>query len=130
MFAWIFELRSQTRFERNTRGRYVMGNVNCVSLLGVTFFFKASRRSRLSLLETTNITTVTELSWIQAEQEAAMYQFEIDELKIALEREQHEKQQLKNVLDEFETSLADIAGTAMAPFSLTSLSYCLYGAHA
>ncbi|KAF9318736.1 hypothetical protein BG003_010664 [Podila horticola] len=44
-----------------------------------------------------------------AEQEAAMYQFEIDELKIALEREQHEKQQLKNVLDEFETSLADIA---------------------
>jgi hypothetical protein len=45
-----------------------------------------------------------------------MYQFEIDELKAALEREQHEKQQLKNVLDEFETSLADIAGTAMALF--------------
>ncbi|KAF9387711.1 Transforming acidic coiled-coil-containing protein 3 [Podila verticillata] len=44
-----------------------------------------------------------------AEQEAAMYQFEIDELKTALDKEQHEKQQLKNVLDEFETSLADIA---------------------
>ncbi|KAG0022173.1 Transforming acidic coiled-coil-containing protein 3 [Podila clonocystis] len=44
-----------------------------------------------------------------AEQEAAMYQFEIDELKAALEKEQYEKQQLKNVLDEFETSLADIA---------------------
>ncbi|KAF9300316.1 Transforming acidic coiled-coil-containing protein 3 [Mortierella antarctica] len=44
-----------------------------------------------------------------AEQEAAMYQFEIDELKAALAKEQHEKQQLKNVLDEFETSLADIA---------------------
>ncbi|KAG0338496.1 hypothetical protein BG004_007202 [Podila humilis] len=48
-----------------------------------------------------------------AEQEAAMYQFEIDELKAALEKEQREKTQLKDILDEFEASLADIAvGTA------------------
>lgn len=39
-----------------------------------------------------------------------MYQFEIDELKTALDKEQHEKQQLKNILDEFEATLADIAG--------------------
>ncbi|KAG0049958.1 Transforming acidic coiled-coil-containing protein 2 [Gryganskiella cystojenkinii] len=44
-----------------------------------------------------------------AEQEAAIYQFEIEELKNALESEKNEKQQLKSVLDEFESSLADIA---------------------
>ncbi|KAI7828528.1 hypothetical protein BC939DRAFT_59023 [Gamsiella multidivaricata] len=44
-----------------------------------------------------------------AEQEAAIYQFEIEELKTALEKEKREKEQLKSVLDEFESSLADIA---------------------
>ncbi|ORZ23793.1 transforming acidic coiled-coil [Lobosporangium transversale] len=49
-----------------------------------------------------------------AEQEAAIYQHEIEELKLALEKEKHEKQQLKNVLDEFESSLADIAVSTAA----------------
>ncbi|KAF9090106.1 Transforming acidic coiled-coil-containing protein 3 [Mortierella sp. GBA35] len=48
-----------------------------------------------------------------AEQEAAIFQFEIEELRTALETERREKSQLKSVLDEFESSLADIAvGTA------------------
>jgi len=66
----------------------------------------------------TNIKPVLDLICTQAEQEAAMYQFEIDELKTALEKELHEKQQLKNVLDEFEMSLADIAGIMMRIFHL------------
>ncbi|KAF9960590.1 hypothetical protein BGZ72_006490 [Mortierella alpina] len=44
-----------------------------------------------------------------AEQEAALFQFEIEELRTALEKEKVEKSQLKGVLDEFESSLADIA---------------------
>ncbi|KAG0199271.1 hypothetical protein BGX28_007430, partial [Mortierella sp. GBA30] len=44
-----------------------------------------------------------------AEQEAAIFQYEIEELKTALEKEKREKAQLKGVLDEFESSLADIA---------------------
>ncbi|KAG0229715.1 hypothetical protein BGW42_001384 [Actinomortierella wolfii] len=44
-----------------------------------------------------------------AEQEAALFQFEIQQLKTALEKEEHEKAQLKAVLDEFEASLEDIA---------------------
>ncbi|KAF9567895.1 hypothetical protein EC968_003131 [Mortierella alpina] len=44
-----------------------------------------------------------------AEQEAALFQFEIEELRTALEKEKAEKSQLKGVLDEFESSLADIA---------------------
>ncbi|KAF9966751.1 hypothetical protein BGZ70_001412, partial [Mortierella alpina] len=44
-----------------------------------------------------------------AEQEAALFQFEIEALRTALEKEKIEKSQLKGVLDEFESSLADIA---------------------
>ncbi|KAF9979265.1 hypothetical protein BGZ73_002534 [Actinomortierella ambigua] len=44
-----------------------------------------------------------------AEQEAALFQFEIQQLKTALEKEEHDKAQLKAVLDEFEASLEDIA---------------------
>ncbi|KAF9136150.1 Transforming acidic coiled-coil-containing protein 3, partial [Linnemannia schmuckeri] len=44
-----------------------------------------------------------------AEQEATIFQQEIEELKSALEKERREKAQLKSVLDEFESSLADIA---------------------
>ncbi|KAF9116046.1 Transforming acidic coiled-coil-containing protein 2 [Mortierella sp. AM989] len=44
-----------------------------------------------------------------AEQEAAIYQSEIEELKTALEKEKKEKEGLKSVLDEFESSLADFA---------------------
>ncbi|OAQ23015.1 hypothetical protein K457DRAFT_261842 [Linnemannia elongata AG-77] len=44
-----------------------------------------------------------------AEQEATIFQQEIEELKAALEKERREKSQLKGVLDEFESSLADIA---------------------
>ncbi|GJJ76960.1 hypothetical protein EMPS_09319 [Entomortierella parvispora] len=49
-----------------------------------------------------------------AEQEAAIYQYEIEELKNSLEMEKNEKQQLKSVLDEFESSLADIAVSTSA----------------
>lgn len=123
MSAWIFELKSQTRFERNTRGRYV------------------THQSIVELCRATNIKPVLDLICTQAEQEAAMYQFEIDELKTALEKELHEKQQLKNVLDEFEMSLADIAGIMMRIFHLFiflrvramhvgMITYiCLYGSH-
>lgn len=39
-----------------------------------------------------------------------MLQFEIEELKTVLDKEKREKEQLKSVLDEYESSLADIAG--------------------
>ncbi|KAF8965012.1 Transforming acidic coiled-coil-containing protein 3 [Entomortierella lignicola] len=44
-----------------------------------------------------------------AEQEAAIYQSEIEELKASLEKEKREKEGLKSILDEFEASLADFA---------------------
>ncbi|KAF9927250.1 Transforming acidic coiled-coil-containing protein 3 [Linnemannia zychae] len=44
-----------------------------------------------------------------AAEEAAIFQQEIEVLKTALEKEKRENSQLKGVLDEFESSLADIA---------------------
>ncbi|KAF9355677.1 Transforming acidic coiled-coil-containing protein 3 [Mortierella sp. NVP85] len=44
-----------------------------------------------------------------AEQEASIYQAEIEELKAALEKEKQEKDQLKSVLDEYVSSFDDIA---------------------
>ncbi|KAF9427568.1 hypothetical protein BGZ76_002291 [Entomortierella beljakovae] len=49
-----------------------------------------------------------------AEQEAAMYQSEIDELKAALEKEKRDKAGLKSVLDEFESSLEEFAVSTAA----------------